>query len=109
MFATGFISRAVRLALGAPGNCLAVGYATNATAAGITIGDIAISVEGNLDLRTFPGLKDGNAGFSDIKVRVSLDSDASAEALQALHDKITGTSPAGRMLERAVPAEIAFA
>ena len=71
--------------LGALGNCLAVGYAANATAAGITIKDMKIAVEGDLDLHTFLGLKDGNAGFSGIKVRVDIDSDGSEEALAALH------------------------
>ena len=92
--------------LGALGNCLAVGYAANATAAGITINDLTINVEGDLDLHTFLGLTDGNAGFSGISVKVNLDSDASPEALQALHDKVTGTSPVGHTLNRAVPVDI---
>lgn len=71
----------VEQVLGAPGNCLAVGYAANATAAGITINDLTIEVEGNLDLHTFLGLAEGNAGFDTVAVRVKLDSDASSEAL----------------------------
>lgn len=96
----------VEQVLGALGNCLAVGYAANATAAGITIHDMTIEVAGNLDLHTFLGLKDGNAGFGDIKVSVKLDSDASPDALQALHEKVKGTSPVGHTLGRAVPLEI---
>ena len=95
--------------LGALGSCLAVGYAANATAAGITIKDMKIEVEGKLDLHTFLGLKDGNAGFSDIKVRVKLDSDADPDALQALHDRVTGTSPVGHTLGRAIPLDIQMA
>ena len=96
----------VEQVLGALGNCLAVGYAANATAAGITINDLTINVEGDLDLHTFLGLKQGNAGFSGISVKVKLDSDASPEALQALHEKVTGTSPVGHTLGRAVPLDI---
>jgi len=92
--------------LGALGNCLAVGYAANATAAGIKIKDMLIKVEGDLDLHTFLGLKDGNAGFSNISVKVDLDSDASAEDLQALHEKVQNTSPVGHTLNRAVPVAI---
>ena len=92
--------------LGALGNCLAVGYAANATAAGIKINDMTIEVEGNLDLHTFLGLKDGNAGFSNISVDVSLDSDANPEALQALHEKVKSTSPVGHTLGRAVPVSV---
>lgn len=92
--------------LGALGNCLAVGYAANATAAGITINDLKIELEGNLDLHTFLGLKDGHAGFSDISVVVSIDCDASEEALQAVHEKVTATSPVGHTLGRAIPLNI---
>ncbi|MEM7429726.1 MAG: OsmC family protein [Pseudomonadota bacterium] len=99
----------VEQVLGALGNCLAVGYAANATASGITINDLTIDVEGDLDLHTFLGLKDGNAGFGGIAVKVRLDSDASPEALQALHEKVTGTSPVGHTLSRAVPVDIQLA
>ena len=99
----------VEQVLGALGNCLAVGYAANATAAGIAIRDMAITVEGDLDLHAFLGLKDGNAGFNGVKVRVRLDSDATPEQLQALHDKVTGTSPVGHTLSRAVPVDIQLA
>ena len=99
----------VEQVLGALGNCLAVGYAANATAAGITINDLSIEIEGDLDLHTFLGLADGNAGFDNISVKVKLDSDATPEALQALHDKVTGTSPVGHTLSRAVPVDIRLA
>lgn len=99
----------VEQVLGALGNCLAVGYAANATAAGITINDMSITVSGDLDLHTFLGLKDGNAGFSGIEVSVHIDSDASAEDLQAVHEKVTATSPVGHTLNRAVPVSINLA
>lgn len=96
----------VEQVLAALGNCLAVGYAANATAAGITINDLSIELEGNLDLHTFLGLTDGNAGYNDISVQVKIDSDAAPEQLQALHDKVTNTSPVGHTLGRAVPVRI---
>ena len=95
--------------LGALGNCLAVGYAANATAAGITINSLTINIEGDLDLHTFLGLKEGNAGFSNISVKVKLDSDATPQAIQALHDKVVNTSPVGHTLSRAVPVDIQIA
>ena len=96
--------------LGALGNCLAVGYAANATAAGITIDDLSIELEGDLDLHTFLGLNpDGNAGYQALRVAVHLDSDASPEQLTELHDKVVGTSPVGHTLCRAVPLDIALA
>jgi uncharacterized OsmC-like protein len=96
----------VEQVLGALGNCLAVGYAANATAMGITINNLTIKVEGDLDLHTFLGLKDGNAGFSQIKAEVELDTDASSEDIQALHAKVTSTSPVGHTLNRAVPLNV---
>lgn len=95
--------------LGALGNCLAVGYAANATAAGVAIQGLTIDVEGDLDLHSFLGLKDGHAGFSGIKVNVNLESDASPETLRALHEKVIGTSPVGHTLSRAIPLEVKLA
>ena len=96
--------------LGALGNCLAVGYAANATAAGIQIRNLSIDVEGDLDLHTFLGLRpDGNAGYQAIRVVVKLDSDATAEQLAALHQGVVATSPVGHTLSRPVPVQIELA
>ncbi len=96
--------------LGALGNCLAVGYAANATAAGITIDDLRIDLEGDLDLHTFLGLDpDGNAGYSQLRVQVHLDSDATPQQLDDLHQTVVGTSPVGHTLSRAVPLAIELA
>jgi len=96
----------VEQVLAALGNCLAVGYAANATAAGIKINDLSIEIEGDLDLHTFLGLKEGNAGFTSISAKVRLDSDATPEDLDALHSKVKRTSPVGHTLNRAVPVAI---
>lgn len=93
--------------LGALGNCLAVGYAANATAAGIKIENLTISLEGDVNLKTFLGLDaSGNAGYEGIRVSVKLDSDASTEQLATLHDTVVGTSPVGHTLQRPVPVSI---
>lgn len=96
--------------LGALGNCLTVGYAANATAAGIEIRDLTIELEGSLDLHTFLGLNPaGNAGYEGIRVNVHLDADATPEQLAALHQSVVGTSPVGHTLQRPVPVEITLA
>lgn len=95
--------------LGALGNCLAVGYAANASAAGIAIADLRIDLSGDLDLHTFLGLREGNAGYSAIDVRVHLVSDADQTALKELHRKVVSTSPVGHTLTRAVPVDIELA
>ena len=92
--------------LGALGNCLAVGYAINASAAGITIRDLRIDLDGDLDLHPLLGLKDGHPGFSAIRVAVHLDTDADEAAVAELHRKVAATSPVGQTLSNAIPVEI---
>jgi uncharacterized OsmC-like protein len=95
--------------LSALGNCLAVGYAANASAAGIEIRSLRIDLEGAIDLHTFLGLGGDNAGYESIRVGVHLDADATPEQIQALHQKVVGTSPVGQTLSRGVPLKIELA
>jgi uncharacterized OsmC-like protein len=96
--------------LAALGNCLAVGYAANATVAGLELKSLRVDLEGDLDLHTFLGLNpEGNAGYSAIRAQVAIDSDASPEALEALHRAVVATSPVGHTLSRAVPVQIDLA
>ncbi len=88
------------------GNCLAVGYAANASVAGITIRDLRIDLDGDIDLHAFLGLADGHAGFSAIRVAVHLDTDADEAAVAELHAKVAATSPVGQTLSKAIPVEI---
>jgi uncharacterized OsmC-like protein len=92
--------------LGSLGNCLAVGYAANASVAGIAIRDLRIDLEGDLDLHTFLGLTDGHAGFSAIRVAVHLDTDADEAAVAELHAKVAASSPVGQTLSKAIPVQI---
>lgn len=98
----------VEQVLAALGNCLAVGYAANASAEGITIHDLRIGLRGDLDLRTFLGLADENAGYEGIAVDVSITSDATQEQLARLHEKVVGTSPVGHTLRRPVPVHVSL-
>jgi uncharacterized OsmC-like protein len=92
--------------LGALGNCLAVGYAANATLKNIRILSLSIALEGELDLHTFLGLGSGNAGFEAIRAVVDLETDASPDRVRALHQSVVATSPVGHTLSRAVPVSI---
>ena len=95
--------------LAALGNCLAVGYAANATARGIEITDLRIRVSGELDLHSFLGLRPGHAGFGGISATVHLTADATAEDLEALHQAVVATSPVGHTLQTAIPTTITLA
>ena len=103
---TDLAANPVEQLLGALGNCLAVGYAANASAAGIALRNLRIDLEGDLDLHTFLGLADGNAGYESIRATVHIDSDADPAAIEDLHRTVTGTSPVGHTLSRAVPVDI---
>ncbi|BBY22848.1 OsmC family protein [Mycobacterium stomatepiae] len=79
--------------LAALGNCLAVGYAANATVAGIRINNLQVDLRGDIDLSVFLGLKDGHAGFESITATMRIDSDASAAQLDELHRKVVASLP----------------
>lgn len=95
--------------LGALGNCLAVGYAANATLAGIEIKDLRVDLKGDLDLRVFLGLAEGHAGFDGITATVTLDTDAPREQVERLHAAVLRSSPVGHTLRNAVPVEVSLA
>lgn len=95
--------------LAALGNCLAVGYAANASVAGIELRDLRVELEGDLDLHTFLGLRPGHAGFETIRANVHIESDADQAALDDLHRKVTSTSPVGHTLAGAIPLDIQLA
>lgn len=94
--------------LGALGNCLAVGYAANATVAGIELRDVRVDLRGDLDLHVFLGLAEGHAGFDGIRATVTIDSPASRAELEALHAQVLASSPVGHTLRSAVPVEISL-
>ncbi|MGO3325296.1 OsmC family protein [Gordonia sp. (in: high G+C Gram-positive bacteria)] len=95
--------------LGALGNCLAVGYAANATAAGIELKDVRVDLKGDLDLHVFLGLAEGHAGFESITATVTVDSDAPREQLETLHANVLKSSPVGHTIGSAVPVDIVLA
>ena len=92
--------------LGALGSCLAIGYAANATAAGIRIDDLRIDVEGDLNLKSFLGLEPGHAGFDTLRATVHIESDADDDAIAVLHDTVVSTSPVGHTLSGAIPLTV---
>ena len=85
---------------------MAVGYAANATAAGVGVRDLRV----DLDLTAFlwPRLT-GNAGFDSIRASVHIDSDATSQQLAMLHEQMVGVSPVGHTLRRAVPVSVRLA
>jgi uncharacterized OsmC-like protein len=95
--------------LAALGNCLAVGYAANASVMGIEIRSLKIDLDGTIDMHAFLGLGGDHAGYDSIRAKVAIDADASPEQLRALHQRVVGSSPVGHTLARAVPVQIDLA
>ena len=95
--------------LGALGSCLAIGYAANATAAGIRIDTLRIDIEGDLNLTSFLGIEPGHAGYDTLRATVYIESDADDETIAALHDTVVATSPVGHTLSAAVPLTVELA
>ncbi|CAL9460960.1 hypothetical protein SUDANB95_02622 [Actinosynnema sp. ALI-1.44] len=92
--------------LSALGNCLAVGYAANATVSGIPLTDLTVDLKGDIDLRVFLGLAEGHAGFDSITAKVRITSPAPRADLEALHERVVRSSPVGHTLAAAVPVRI---
>ena len=95
----------VELVLAALGSCLTVGYAAAAAGQGIELRSLTVDVTGDLDLRVFLGITEGHAGYGNIEVTTSIDSDADEQTLRALHDAVVKTSPVGHTLEHPVEVQ----
>lgn len=102
----------VEMVLQSYGACLSIGYAMNAAVRGITISDIKIDLEGEIDLPGFLGLEppeslhmDKLPGFKNINVKVKIKADAAPEKLRELHKHVVSTSPVGITLARPVKIE----
>ena len=91
------------LLLGAVGTCLSIGYTLNAAVRGIELEQLDLEVEGDIDLSVFTGLADeGNPGYSNIRIRANIKSDAPADAIEALHEHVVRTSPICSSISRPV-------
>ena len=96
-------SEAVLAALGA---CLAVGYMANASHHGITLSEIKIEMEGDIDVSAVWGLgdvpDDKVAGFTALRVKAHLKGDASREQLDDIVQNANRWSPVASTLRNNV-------
>lgn len=79
---------------------MVVGYSLNATMLGIELQKIEIVIEGDIDLPGFFGLPtDILPGYSSVRARVFLKSDADLDQLEEVHKRLLATSPVGLTLK----------
>jgi uncharacterized OsmC-like protein len=101
---------AVEAVLHALAACLAVGFAYNAAAQGITVESLSFDLEGNLDLNGFLGLSDQvRAGCDSIHLNYWVNSDAPRQRLLELCEYVQKTSPVLDIIRNPVPVSIHLA
>ena len=82
--------------LAALGTCISVGIHANATARDIALTRLEVELEGDINITAVWGvgdLGDKRLGVSDIRAKVTVDGDASAEALDEIVAHATRWSP----------------
>ena len=88
--------------------CLTAGIANVAAARGVTLSEVAATVEGDIDLQGILGLSDKvRNGFQDIRVTFRIAGDAPPETLKALVAQSQARSAVFDMLTNGVPVSIA--
>ena len=75
-------------------SCMVVGYTALCSLEGITIEELRIETEGDIDLRGFLGLDPTvKPGYDGLKYTVHLKGDGTPEQFERIHRKVMATSP----------------
>ena len=95
---------AVEYVLSALGACYATGFVLNATKKGISIRNLEIALEGEIDnILVFLGLSnEGHPGYKKIIAKAYVDTDASEDVIKEVWEETIRTSPVGNTLVRNV-------
>lgn len=95
----------IELLLSSVASCVALGFTTQAAKRGIDINSFNIETEGDIDVRGYFGIKGARPGFSNIRYRINVDSNASEEELKEILSAAEETSPMFDNVSRGVPIE----
>ena len=97
----------VEYALAALATCQEITYRLHADALGVPLDGIAVSLEGDIDLRGFFGSDASiRPGFLGIRGTVTLDSPASAEELERLRTYVNSVCPVLDLISNPTPVHI---
>ena len=74
--------------------CIMVGYVANAAVMGVTLENVEIETDGELNLRGFLGI-DPNVkpGYDSIRYKVRMTGNGTREQYRAIHEQVLKTSP----------------
>ena len=89
---------------GSFGTCQEITYKMYATVMGIDLKSVACTVEGDIDLAGFVGLKD-KTGFTSISATIALDTDAPDEQLEQLKTAVDAHCPLAATFSESCPLE----
>jgi uncharacterized OsmC-like protein len=92
--------------LGALGGCVAMTYITKAALRGVTIDELEVTIEAQVDLQGTFELDSVRAGLSDVTVTVGVRSDADNATLEKLAQTTTQTSGVFNSLASPVPMQL---
>ena len=99
----------VEYLLGAWAGCLNVVAHTVAEERDIEIRDLEVDLEGGLDPKKFLGFaEDVRAGYQEIDVTISVDTDADEADLEAWLEEVEERCPVGDNIQNVTPASISF-
>ena len=94
----------VEYALGALVSCQVVVFRLYAQALGLTIDEIEITAEGDLDVRKLFGIDEsGRAGFRDVRVKVDITGPDTAEQYENLRQVVDAHCPVFDVFSNPVP------
>lgn len=95
---------AVEYVISALGACYATGFVLNATKRGVSIRNLEIALEGEIDnILVFLGLSsEGHPGYKRIVAKAYVDADADENIIKEIWEETVKTSPVGNTLTRIV-------
>lgn len=97
----------VEYALAALATCQEITYRLHADALGVPLDGVAVTLEGDIDLRGFFAADDSiRPGFLAIRGSVTLDSPAPVEELERLRDYVNAHCPVFDLVSNATPIQL---
>ncbi|MBO8155587.1 MAG: OsmC family protein [Bacillaceae bacterium] len=96
----------VEYLIGAAASCFAITFQVMASQEGITLKDVEVQIEADLNAAVFLGLEDGNGGILNPKIILKAETDGSMEQIKAIAETALSKSPVIASLTEKVQLQI---